>query len=320
MTFNFLAQKRITKDIKNYIQSDINSVGIYCHIDDFNMKHIQALSIGPPNTPYENGFYFFNIDFPNDYPFSPPKVKFLTYDYGIRFNPNLYTNGKVCLSILGTWSGPGWSTCLNLNTILLSIQSLLNDNPLTNEPGFEKESGVKSKNYSSIIAYSNIKTATIKMLETPPAGFEVFKDVMGNHFVKNIDFYNNYIIKNKSIHQTHLNSSIYSMSILCDIDYLNSRIDFLYNKYKETSSTSATATATAAATATATATATAATAATATATAATIKVKKQRKSPNDVAKNYEIGYTKLSENDNKMYKVVQVSGPKRTMKRWVLAN
>ena len=76
MSFNFLAQKRITKDIKNYINSDLNNVGIYCHIDESNIKHIKALIIGPKNTPYENGFYFFNIDFPNDYPFNPPKVKF----------------------------------------------------------------------------------------------------------------------------------------------------------------------------------------------------------------------------------------------------
>ena len=26
----------------------------------------------------------------------------------VRFNPNLYNCGKVCLSLLGTWSGPGW--------------------------------------------------------------------------------------------------------------------------------------------------------------------------------------------------------------------
>jgi len=311
MSFNFLAQKRITKDIKNYINSDLNNVGIYCHIDESNIKHIKALIIGPKNTPYENGFYFFNIDFPNDYPFNPPKVKFLTYEAGVRFNPNLYTNGKVCLSILGTWSGPGWTTCLNLNTILLSIQSLLNENPLTNEPGFENEIGEKSKNYSSIIAYSNIKTATIKMLETPPTGFEVFKDIMANHFVKNIDFYNIYVIKNKTIHQTNLRSSIYSMSVSCDLDYLKSRTEFLYNKYNEitdsdnnviipnndtnviipnndTNDTNA------------------------------ISPKKQRKSPNDVAKNYDIGYTMISENDGKSYKVVEVSGPKRTMKRWIL--
>ena len=234
MSFNFLAQKRIAKDIKNYYQSDINSVGIYCHIDESNIQSIKAMIIGPPNTPYENGFYFFSIDFPNDYPFSPPKVKFLTYEAGIRFNPNLYTNGKVCLSILGTWSGPGWTTCLNLNTVLLSIQSLLNENPLVNEPGFEKETGTKAINYSNVVSYSNIKTAAIKNIEVPPNEFHCFKDIMINHFIKNIDFYRKYIDSNRSKQGTNINSVIYSMDTFCDINYLESRINFLYDKYNVT--------------------------------------------------------------------------------------
>ena len=46
--------------------------------------------------------------------------------------------------------------------------------------------------------------------------------------------------------------------------------------------------------------------------------KKTRKCPNDPAKLYDIGFTKVSENDGKTYKVVEVSGLKRTMKRWVI--
>ena len=37
------------------------------------------------------------------------QVQFLTTGGGrVRFNPNLYACGKVCLSLLGTWSGPSW--------------------------------------------------------------------------------------------------------------------------------------------------------------------------------------------------------------------
>ena len=303
MAFTFLAQKRIAKDIKNYINSDLNTVGIYCHIDESNIQDIKALIIGPKNTPYENGFYFFNIHFPNDYPFSPPKVKFLTYEYGIRFNPNLYTNGKVCLSILGTWSGPGWTTVLNLNTVLLSIQSLLNEFPLQNEPGFENETGKKSVDYTTVIEYSNVKTATIKNLETPPEGFGVFKETMIEHFIKNIDFYRNYIHKNKKKNNSSLTSTIYSMNIQCNLDFINERIKFNYEKYTNELQ----------------------------ATNDELKTvntnqekdkktieKKKRKCPNIMAKMYDVGVIKLSENDNKHYKVIQINGPKRTMKRWVL--
>ena len=51
----------------------------------------------------------------------------------VRFNPNLYRNGKVCLSILGTWSGPGWSPVQSISSVLLSIQSLMNTKPYHNE-------------------------------------------------------------------------------------------------------------------------------------------------------------------------------------------
>jgi ubiquitin-conjugating enzyme E2 Z len=307
MSFNFLAQKRIAKDIKNYFQSDINSVGIYCDIDESNIQQVKALIIGPPDTPYENGFYFFNIEFPNDYPFSPPKVKFLTYESGIRFNPNLYTNGKVCLSILGTWSGPGWTTCLNLITVLLSIQSLLNENPLVNEPGFEYETGTKAQNYSNVIRYSNIKTASIKMLETQPHGFEVFKDIMAKHFVKNINFYKKYINDNKVKQGSNLASAIYNMNTICDVDYLETRIEFLYNKYKESKESKDISD-----------DVTDVIVELPILPPVIIKKKYVRKSPNDLAKNYDIGFTKISENDDKTYKVVEVSGEKRTMKRWVL--
>ena len=293
MSFNFLAQKRITKDIKNFINSDLNDVGIYCHFDDSNIKNVKALIIGPKNTPYENGFYLFDINFENDYPFSPPKVKFLTYEYGIRFNPNLYINGKVCLSILGTWSGPGWTTCLNLNTVLLSIQSLQNENPIQNEPGFENEVGERSKNYSEIIKYHNIASATLKILENPPLGFGVFKDTMKNHFIKNIDFYRDYVKTHKDKHTITINSSIYSMKMQYNIDLLESKIEFLYDKLSVNPEIKKKV-------------------------LDEIKKKNSRKCPNDPAKLFDIDFKKFSENDNKMYKVVQINGPKRKMKRWVL--
>lgn len=86
------------------------------------------------------GCFVFDIAL-HDYPFQPPKVPFLTTGHGkVRFNPNLYHCGKVCLSLLGTWSGPGWqSNVSTLLQVLVSIQGLiLVDEPYYNEPGFCK--------------------------------------------------------------------------------------------------------------------------------------------------------------------------------------
>ena len=79
-----------------------------------------------------------------DYPSNPPSVTATTTNGGrCRFNPNIYAGGKVCLSILGTWRGerPGeeWSSAQGLESILISIQSLMSSNPYENEPGYENK-------------------------------------------------------------------------------------------------------------------------------------------------------------------------------------
>jgi ubiquitin-protein ligase len=101
------------------------------------------LSTGPEGTPYANGCFLFDIGMA-DYPKKAPKVKFLTTGHGrVRFNPNLYNCGKVCLSLLGTWSGPGWQANQStLLQVLVSIQGLiLVPDPFYNEPGFETGRG-----------------------------------------------------------------------------------------------------------------------------------------------------------------------------------
>ena len=76
------------------------------------------------------------------YPSKPPAVQLMTTGAGsVRFNPNLYDTGKVCLSLLGTWSGPGWDPKVStLLQVLVSIQSLiLVPDPYFNEPGYERD-------------------------------------------------------------------------------------------------------------------------------------------------------------------------------------
>ena len=98
-------------------------------IDKKKSNMIKFVITGPKDTPYHNGIYEFHAYFPPNYPNGPPGVLLNTTDGGrVRFNPNLYANGKVCLSLLGTWSGqdgekwnPEISTFLQ---VVVSIQSL----------------------------------------------------------------------------------------------------------------------------------------------------------------------------------------------------
>lgn len=69
------------------------------------LDFLRAMIVGPPDTPYEDGFFFFEITIPETYPFQPPAVVFKTSDHRVRFHPNLYVEGKTCLSILGRAGG-----------------------------------------------------------------------------------------------------------------------------------------------------------------------------------------------------------------------
>lgn len=92
---------------------------------------IHALITGPFDTPYEGGFFYFLIRCPPDYPIRPPRVKLETTGNGrVRFNPNLYRNGKVCLSIIGLvyiafFVVVVFATCISSITSLLSVSHCL---------------------------------------------------------------------------------------------------------------------------------------------------------------------------------------------------
>lgn len=100
---------------------------VFLRCDDENVSVMKALIIGPEGTPYENGCFEFDIYLPPDYPRVPPLVNLVTTGGGtVRFNPNLYNCGKVCLSLLGTWAGPGWiAGKSSIQQVLVSIQSLI---------------------------------------------------------------------------------------------------------------------------------------------------------------------------------------------------
>ena len=187
-----ISQKRIMRDIKNFISDkSLEESGIHIIPNQNNLYNLKAMIIGPEKTPYEKGFYFFDVDFQSSYPMDHPKMKFRTTERGVRFNPNLYSEGKVCLSIIGTWSGPGWTSCMTLTTLLNSVQTLLNENPINNEPGYERytKNNSKSQEYNLYINYQNVRFAFIEMMNKPPYGFDEFKPIMEKYFIKNYPFF-----------------------------------------------------------------------------------------------------------------------------------
>ena len=85
----------------------------------------QATIFGPSESVYESGIFNLKIEFPQDYPFKPPKVQFITP----IFHCNISSNGSICLDILKDQ----WSPALTISKVLLSISSLMDD-PNPNDP------------------------------------------------------------------------------------------------------------------------------------------------------------------------------------------
>ena len=181
---------RLLKDVRQILKHPLTDNNIFYIHDDTDILKGYALIIGPSETPYFGGYYFFEFNYPYDYPFSPPKVKYMTNDGVTRYNPNLYKCGKVCVSILNTWSGDKWSSCQTINSILLTLCSLLNNTPFLNEPGQH----INSRDYMAYqksIEYCNINYAFCEMIilskNKIPENFKIFYPFMKEAFYKNYD-------------------------------------------------------------------------------------------------------------------------------------
>ncbi|KAI2640502.1 UBC-like protein [Hypomontagnella submonticulosa] len=162
---------RITKEIAELQKSSDLSLAVAFR--DRDVRNVKALIIGPHETPYEFGFFEFAVKFNKEYPRKSPAVTGTTTNSGrCRFNPNIYASGKVCLSILGTWRGERgeeWSAAQGLESILLSIQSLMSSNPYENEPGFEDANEAhdkkNQKEYIAKIRHETLRISIIQRME-----------------------------------------------------------------------------------------------------------------------------------------------------------
>lgn len=147
---------------------DTNSIFVRC--DRERIDVVKILIMGSKDTPYSNGAFMFDLYCDESYPNNPPKMSITTTGSGkIRFNPNLYACGKVCLSLLGTWRGqasenwdPKLSTLLQL---FISTQGItMSEDVYFNEPGFDSEQGTpegdkKNEAYSNIVRLGNVRYA-----------------------------------------------------------------------------------------------------------------------------------------------------------------
>jgi ubiquitin-conjugating enzyme E2 D len=118
-----MAQKRITKEFLDLQKEPVGNISAGPTGDD--LFHWNATLTGPDDSVYQGGKFDLNIQFPTDYPFKPPKVRFVTK----IFHPNIATEGGICIDILKD----EWSPALTISKVLLSVGSMLTD-PNANSP------------------------------------------------------------------------------------------------------------------------------------------------------------------------------------------
>jgi ubiquitin-protein ligase len=224
---------RLIKDVRQILKNPLTENGIYYIHDDTDMMKGYALIIGPEDTPYFGGNYFFELDYPSDYPHSPPKVTYWTNGNNIRFNPNLYTSGKVCVSILNTWTGEQWSSCQNISSVLLTLCTLLCKEPLLNEPGVNR-GHPDINSYNEIIQYFNLDIAVCKIIEKKEGifmpFFENFYIFVKENFIKNIDKLIEFSEKKNvqfNENKEEFKSGFYSMKVSVDYKKMNEKLKLL---------------------------------------------------------------------------------------------
>ncbi|KAL2923371.1 Ubiquitin-conjugating enzyme E2 D3 [Bienertia sinuspersici] len=108
--------------VNNELKKSAKNIATHCSyglVDKHDPFNLQAIIIGPSNTPFDGGIFFLSIHIPHNYPFKPPKIKFQTK----VFHPNVSRDGTIKMDILSN----NWTPLLTIDKILLAICSFLQD-------------------------------------------------------------------------------------------------------------------------------------------------------------------------------------------------
>ena len=153
------------------------------------------------------------------------------FSWQVRFNPNFYKDGKICLSILHTWEGPRWTASQTLTSLLCSIQSLMSEKPYQNEPGHEEmqANSKEAKDYLDIIRHETIRVAvcdTVAGLTRCPQPFVEYVAVP--EFIRQYHFYLETAAERRG--RTSMRDFLWGCRGPFDFHQLETRLAALYSK------------------------------------------------------------------------------------------
>lgn len=142
---NELWKRRILAEMRKWATeselADYSNIKLYFDENNLSQGYSIIYCINE-NSPFWGLPLYFKFTIPPEYPHRHPTYKFISplhFGSGVmhcRIHPNLYSDGKVCLSIFGTWQGEPWKPCSTQLIANKTIESILDDNPITHEPGF----------------------------------------------------------------------------------------------------------------------------------------------------------------------------------------
>jgi len=158
-------QMRLDKEAESMMkEGNLSKLNIYVSMPTFVKTHYKILMGGVKGTPYEGGLIKINMYVPNTYPAMPPLCHFASGLGDKRLHPNYYVDGKICLSLLGTW-GNTWSAATKMEIILCAIQERMCEHPLTCEPGYEeapKTRKFENDTYNNLVMYEVIRVTVVE--------------------------------------------------------------------------------------------------------------------------------------------------------------
>ncbi|XP_059311786.1 putative ubiquitin-conjugating enzyme E2 38 [Lycium ferocissimum] len=160
-------RQRIEKELLLLENNLPSSILVKCYEKRIDL--IRAVIVGPPDTPYVHGLFFFDILFPRNYPNCPPRLHYHSYD--LDLNQYLDPKGKVSLSLLEYGSYRTNWYCgarnkwnpekANILQVLTAIQTSILSTTLVNPNACKKDFTLTCK-------------GMLYMLRAPPMNFRDF--------------------------------------------------------------------------------------------------------------------------------------------------
>jgi len=169
------AVARLQKELKDLMKNPVEGFKVEL-VDEASLFEWRIYFAGPPDTPFEGGVFKAMMNFPEDYPNSPPKMKILS-DF---WHPNIYPDGKVCISILHTpdpmnsdeRAEETWRPILTVESILVSVCSMFADPNFSSPANVDASVELRKKPD----AYKKrIRALVEKSKKELPEGFEMPK-------------------------------------------------------------------------------------------------------------------------------------------------